>query len=106
MIANTIKAEPPPGFQTTEFMLERGFVDRIVPRADRRREIVRIIDHSGKYQRAVRIETSTPSVKHRICKRIFARRADDGVAFDRNDRHPQRQRSRAAARKRSRRAGV
>jgi acetyl-CoA carboxylase carboxyl transferase subunit beta len=48
VIANTIKAELPDGFQTAEFMLEHGFVDRIVPRKDLRREIARIIDYCGK----------------------------------------------------------
>jgi len=48
VIANTINAELPEGFQTAEFMLAHGFVDRIVPRADLRREIARIIDFCGK----------------------------------------------------------
>lgn len=48
VIANTINAELPDGFQTSEFMLEHGFVDRIVARADLRREIARIIDYCGK----------------------------------------------------------
>ena len=48
VIANTINAELPEGFQTAEFMLKRGFVDRIVHRADLRREIARIIDYCGK----------------------------------------------------------
>ena len=48
VIANTINAELPDGFQTAEFMLKHGFVDRIVPRADLRREIARIIDYCGK----------------------------------------------------------
>ncbi len=48
VIANTINAELPEGFQTAEFMLRHGFVDRIVPRADLRREIARIIDYCGK----------------------------------------------------------
>ncbi len=48
VIANTINAELPEGFQTAEFMLEHGFVDRIVDRADLRREIARIIDFCGK----------------------------------------------------------
>lgn len=48
VIANTINAELPEGFQTAEFMLEHGFVDRIVPRKDLRREIARIIDFCGK----------------------------------------------------------
>ncbi len=48
VIANTINAELPEGFQTAEFMLEHGFVDRIVPRRELRREIARIIDYCGK----------------------------------------------------------
>jgi len=48
VIANTIKAELPEGFQTAEFMLQHGFVDRIVKRQDLRKEIARIIDYCGK----------------------------------------------------------
>jgi len=48
VIANTINAELPEGFQTAEFMLQHGFVDRIVDRNDLRREIARIIDYCGK----------------------------------------------------------
>jgi acetyl-CoA carboxylase carboxyl transferase subunit beta len=48
VIWNTVKAELPEGFQTAEFMLEHGFVDRIVPRSNLRSEIARIIDYCGK----------------------------------------------------------
>ncbi len=48
VIANTIKAELPEGFQTAEFLLEKGFIDRIVQRKDLRSEIARIIDFCGK----------------------------------------------------------
>jgi len=48
VIWNTVKAELPDGFQTAEFMLEHGFVDRIVERATLRSEIARIIDYCGK----------------------------------------------------------
>ncbi len=48
VIQNTINAELPPGFQTAEFMLEHGFVDRIVERKNLRSEIARIIDYCGK----------------------------------------------------------
>jgi acetyl-CoA carboxylase carboxyl transferase subunit beta len=48
VIANTINAELPEGFQTAEFMLEHGFVDRIVQRKDLRTEIARLIDYAGK----------------------------------------------------------
>jgi len=48
VIANTINAELPPGFQTAEFMLQHGFIDRIVRRCDLRSEVARIIDFCGK----------------------------------------------------------
>lgn len=48
VIANTIKATLPEGFQRAEFMLEHGFVDRIVHRRDLRNEIARIIDYCNK----------------------------------------------------------
>jgi len=48
VIQNTMNVELPDGFQTAEFMMEHGFVDRIVPRSDLRREIARVIDYCGK----------------------------------------------------------
>jgi len=47
-IAETIKVELPDGFQTSEFMLEHGFIDMIVHRKDLRSEIARIIDYCQK----------------------------------------------------------
>ncbi len=48
VIADTIKATLPEGFQRAEFMLEHGFVDRIVHRRELRSEIARIIDYCNK----------------------------------------------------------
>ncbi|MBK9118816.1 MAG: acetyl-CoA carboxylase carboxyltransferase subunit beta [Phycisphaerales bacterium] len=48
VIANTIRATLPEGFQRAEFMLEHGFVDRIVHRRDLRSEIAKIIDYCNK----------------------------------------------------------
>ncbi|MDY6913719.1 MAG: acetyl-CoA carboxylase, carboxyltransferase subunit beta [Planctomycetota bacterium] len=45
VIANTIKAELPEGFQRAEFLMEHGFVDMIVPRHELRSEIARLIDY-------------------------------------------------------------
>jgi acetyl-CoA carboxylase carboxyl transferase subunit beta len=45
VIANTIKADLPEGFQRAEFLLEHGFVDMIVHRRDLRSEIARLIDY-------------------------------------------------------------
>jgi acetyl-CoA carboxylase carboxyl transferase subunit beta len=44
-IWNTVRLELPEGFQTSEFLLKHGFVDRIVPRKDLRMEVARIIDY-------------------------------------------------------------
>ncbi len=48
VIENTIKAKLPEGFQSAEFMLEHGFIDRIVERRHLRTEIARLIDYAGK----------------------------------------------------------
>jgi acetyl-CoA carboxylase carboxyl transferase subunit beta len=48
VIWNTVKEELPPGFQTAEFMIEHGMIDRIVPRKELRNEIARLIDYAGK----------------------------------------------------------
>ena len=44
-IKNTINVKLPDGFQTSEFLLAHGFVDRIVHRKDIRTEVSRIIDY-------------------------------------------------------------
>jgi acetyl-CoA carboxylase carboxyl transferase subunit beta len=47
-IKATIGIELPDGFQTSEFLLEHGFIDRIVPRKNLKSEIARAIDYCGK----------------------------------------------------------
>lgn len=47
-IKATIRIELPKGFQTSEFLLEHGYIDRIVQRADMKSEIARVIDYCGK----------------------------------------------------------
>lgn len=44
-IWNTVRIELPDGFQTSEFLLKHGFVDRIIARQDLRTELARIIDY-------------------------------------------------------------
>jgi len=43
VIQETLRTELPEGFQTAEFLLEKGFVDRIVPRSELRDTISRLI---------------------------------------------------------------
>lgn len=45
VVKATVKKALPEGFQTSEFLLEHGFIDRIVPRPEMRAEISRIIDY-------------------------------------------------------------
>jgi acetyl-CoA carboxylase carboxyl transferase subunit beta len=47
-IKATIRIELPKGFQTSEFLLEHGFIDRIVERSKLKPEIARAIDYCGK----------------------------------------------------------
>jgi acetyl-CoA carboxylase carboxyl transferase subunit beta len=48
VIQQTIRQDLPEGFQTSEFLLKSGFVDRIVHRQHLRTEISRVIDYAGK----------------------------------------------------------
>jgi acetyl-CoA carboxylase carboxyl transferase subunit beta len=48
VIKQTIRQDLPKGFQRSEFLLRRGFVDRVVDRKDLRSEISSIIDYAGK----------------------------------------------------------
>lgn len=48
VIMQTIRQELPANFQRSELLKKLGFVDRIVPRAELRSEISRIIDYCGK----------------------------------------------------------
>jgi acetyl-CoA carboxylase carboxyl transferase subunit beta len=45
VIYQTVKVKLPPGFQTSEFLLEHGFLDRIVHRKDLRGEVAQILDY-------------------------------------------------------------
>jgi acetyl-CoA carboxylase carboxyl transferase subunit beta len=47
-IKATIRLELPEGFQTSEFLLAHGYIDKIVRRVDLKSEIARAIDYCGK----------------------------------------------------------
>ncbi|HYW78189.1 MAG TPA: acetyl-CoA carboxylase, carboxyltransferase subunit beta [Thermoguttaceae bacterium] len=47
-IKATIRIELPKGFQTSEFLLEHGYIDRIVSRRDLQSELARTIDYCEK----------------------------------------------------------
>lgn len=48
VIAQTVREELPQGFQRSEHLKAKGFVDRVVKRHDLRTEIARLIDYAGK----------------------------------------------------------
>ncbi len=48
VIKAAMRIELPKGFQTSEFLLEHGFIDRVVRRCDLKTEIARTIDYCGK----------------------------------------------------------
>ena len=48
-IKATLRMELPKGFQTSEFLLEHGFIDRIVRRPNLKSEIAKVIDYCGNY---------------------------------------------------------
>ena len=45
VIQETLKTELPAGFQTAEFMLQHGFLDRIIHRKDLRKELSLLVDY-------------------------------------------------------------
>jgi len=47
-IWNTVRLELPEGFQTSEFLMQHGFVDRIVHRKDMRTEVATMADYCEK----------------------------------------------------------
>ena len=59
-IQATIRIELPKGFQTSEFLLEHGYIDRIVRRCDLKSEIARAIDYCGKMSRDAKSAHSAP----------------------------------------------
>lgn len=46
VIATTIKKDLPKGFQRSEFLLEKGQIDRIIDRSEMRRELARLLAYS------------------------------------------------------------
>ncbi len=47
VIRQTIRQDLPEGFQRSEFLLECGMVDQVVPRHDMRNQIARLVDYAG-----------------------------------------------------------
>jgi acetyl-CoA carboxylase carboxyl transferase subunit beta len=55
VIKETLRTSLPDGFQRSEFLLEHGFIDRIVPRAELRQELARLLGYLWRYQEGERL---------------------------------------------------
>ena len=60
VLKETIRADLPPGFQTAEFLMDRGFVDRVVPRGEMKSELVRIIRYCAPNLKPLRSKAPEP----------------------------------------------
>ena len=64
VIKDTTQAELPPGFQTAEFLMDRGMIDAIVPRNKMRDSLISYLDYmsvdvlQSKAKRAVKKKVS------------------------------------------------
>lgn len=47
VLKETTRQDLPKGFQTAEFLLERGLIDRIIPRLQMRAELAKLLDYLG-----------------------------------------------------------
>ena len=64
VIAQTIGAKLPEGFQSAEFLLEHGFIDAIVERTEQRSVLKRILRaHTSGFKKVNRIESKDDSVE-------------------------------------------
>ncbi len=59
VIKQTTQSELPPGFQTAEFLMEHGFIDRVVPRTELRRELSLLLAY---FSGALRCDNATAAV--------------------------------------------
>ncbi|MCF6228707.1 MAG: acetyl-CoA carboxylase, carboxyltransferase subunit beta [Planctomycetes bacterium] len=59
VIAQTVRQELPSGFQTSEFLLERGFIDQIVERKDLRKRLTSLLRYC----------TDMPAIEHAVTKK-------------------------------------
>jgi acetyl-CoA carboxylase carboxyl transferase subunit beta len=62
VLKETTRQDLPKGFQTAEFLLERGLVDRIVPRLEMRAELGKILDYLKRRTRKA-VSRRTASVR-------------------------------------------
>jgi acetyl-CoA carboxylase carboxyl transferase subunit beta len=57
VIEQTIRQQLPPGFQRSEFLLEHGMVDMVVPRAEVKPQLIRILTWFTRTPSGIVVET-------------------------------------------------
>ncbi len=91
VIQSTIKQELPPGFQRSEFLLEKGQIDRIVPRHELRGELATLIDYGTVHWEGYPPEPPAPAGEEGAEDPSAAERDDDpprGEARDEAQEQP------------------
>lgn len=63
VIKETIRADLPAGFQTSEFLLSRGFIDRVVPRSELTRELANLLSYCSPSARRTSAEAAAPGAE-------------------------------------------
>ena len=63
VIRETMGQDLPKGFQTSEFLLEKGFVDLIIDRRELRQELIHLLDLIMEEKVNVRKKKKTPAAK-------------------------------------------
>ena len=63
VIKDTTQAELPPGFQTAEFLMDRGMIDAIIPRNKMRDSLINYLDYMS-------ADVSQPKVKRAVKKKV------------------------------------
>jgi acyl-CoA carboxylase subunit beta len=88
VVQETIRAELPQGFQTAEFLLEHGLVDRVESRGDLRPLLIRlVVAHSGGDNEG-RVRLAEPEVAPPAIDRTISRDAWETVQTARNIDRP------------------
>jgi acetyl-CoA carboxylase carboxyl transferase subunit beta len=82
VLKETTRQDLPKGFQTAEFLLERGLIDRIVSRLEMRAELSKILDYLG--QRAA---SHKAHVSHRKSSASHARQPEPHAAHQNGHSH-------------------
>jgi acetyl-CoA carboxylase carboxyl transferase subunit beta len=80
VIEQTINQELPPGFQRSEFLMDHGMVDMVVPRMEMKQTLVNIMDFFGDIERPVEAKQKPAILKTPPHIEVKAERKEGGRA--------------------------